>query len=150
MKSIGHLSTLFIIPFLLGISGPEGSCRNSNMTHTPEETTKHIPAGTWGGSHINLEVTDEGASLELDCAHGAITQPLALDSEGHFDVKGTYARESHGPARSGAVPADSPARYTGSVSGDVMKLSITLDDSSRTNDIYTLTHGRQGKLTKCG
>ena len=30
--------------------------------------------GTWGGDHISMEVTDSGAEIEYDCAHGSVTE----------------------------------------------------------------------------
>jgi hypothetical protein len=58
--------------------------------------------------------------------------------------------ESHGPTRANAEPLDKPARYSGSVSGNVMTLTVKLGDAAIVNGPYTLTPGRQGKLWKCG
>ncbi len=35
--------------------------------------------GTWGGQSIAMEVTDAGATIEYDCAHGRITEKIAPD-----------------------------------------------------------------------
>ena len=48
--------------------------------------TKGLPVGLWGGEHISLEVTEQGATIEYDCAHATIEQRIALDRRGRFDV----------------------------------------------------------------
>ena len=88
-------------------------------TPTPSPASR-VPPGAWGGTGIALEVTASGARIELDCAHGTIEAPLALDAEGGFDLPGTLVRERPGPVRDGrggdatasrsATPAVSRAR----------------------------------------
>ena len=46
----------------------------------------------WGGDHVRLEVTRNGAELEFDCATGTITEPLP-DTDGTFSLKGTFTPE---------------------------------------------------------
>lgn len=48
--------------------------------------------GTWGGEHIAMEVTDAGATIEYDCAHGRITEKIAPNPEGKFETKGVHTR----------------------------------------------------------
>src|SRR4051812_37429673 len=72
-----------------------------------------IPAGTWRGEHVELEVTSAGAHVEFDCAHGTLDEPLALNSTGQFGVKGTYTQEAGGPVRADQPDEGRPARYAG-------------------------------------
>ena len=106
-----------------------------------------VAAGTWGGEHIILEVTDKGADVEFDCAHGQITQPMALDSHGHFDVAGTFSPEHGGPVRRDEETTAAPARYSGHVTGDTMELTIVRGEEKI--GAYTLTRGSHPMLTKC-
>lgn len=107
-----------------------------------------VPLGTWGGDHILLEVSAGGATLELDCAHGAVEGPVRLDSEGRFDVGGTYVQERGGPVREGGEDAR-PARYSGRVEGKTMTLTIAVGDGGETLGPFELVHGRSARLTKC-
>lgn len=107
-----------------------------------------LPIGTWGGDHILFEVAAGGASLELDCAHGAVEGAIRLDSEGRFDVPGTYVQERGGPEREGGEDAR-PARYAGRVEGKTMTLTIAVGDGGETLGPFELVHGRSARLTKC-
>lgn len=80
-------------------------------------TAPSVATGTWGGDHIGLEVTDKGAQVDFDCAHGSIDEPLTLDSDGRFGAKGSYAPEGPGPQREDQSGQGRPARYAGRVQG---------------------------------
>jgi len=110
---------------------------------------RRLPAGQWGGPHLEMEVTEAGARLELDCARGSIGEPLNLDAGGRFDLKGTYVQEQPGPEREGEGQEGAPARYKGRVEGKTMTLTITLLEGDRSVGTYTLTRGKRGRLWKC-
>jgi hypothetical protein len=82
------------------------------------------PIGVWGGDHIRVEVSDVEVRVTGLCFEGLIEQTLQLDSTGNFDLAGQIFTFI-GP---GAVPR--PAKYSGSIVGNAMKLVITLTDSS--------------------
>jgi hypothetical protein len=105
-------------------------------------------SGLWGGLHVRLEISDQGATLEFDCASGSISEPILLDSAGRFDVAGSYTRQGPGPVRQG-VKGDTPAHYSGVVTGETMELSLRLEGSSEPVFDLSLTRGKQGKITKC-
>jgi phenylpropionate dioxygenase-like ring-hydroxylating dioxygenase large terminal subunit len=149
MRIFSNPAFLFIIPLLFGLVAQEGGCRSMKVAHMPEKEAR-LKAGMWGGNRINLEVTGDSTLVEFDCAHGTINHPLILDQQGRFEARGTYVAEGHGPTRSGNEPEGSPARYYGSVSGETMSLTVEVGGSAATKTSYTLTHGRQGKLNKCG
>lgn len=134
--------------FLILIQGE--SCRSTKMADMSQKKVNRLSVGMWGGKFINLEVTDDGASLDFNCAHGMINEPITLDDRGGFNVQGTYVAEGHGPTRQGLESDAANARYSGSVSGDLMNLTITLAESPKRQDTYTLTRGKQGKVSKCG
>jgi hypothetical protein len=58
----------------------------------PRKKMQNIPAGIWGGQHIKIEVDGPAATVEYDCAHGTISGPLKLDSQGKFSLTGTHVR----------------------------------------------------------
>ena len=122
--------------------------RRHKMKQPPKQTSTRVATGVWGGEHVRLQVTDDGATIEYDCAHGTLAQPLALDAQGRFSVAGTHTREG-GPIRVNAAPAGQPARYTGSVQGRTMTLTATLTDKEQPVGTFTLTQGSEGRLWKC-
>ena len=106
-------------------------------------------SGTWGGQHLELVVTAEGATLEFDCAHGVIDRSLLIDSRGQFEIDGRYVQDHGGPVREGEPPDEHPARYAGRIDGRKMELTVTLLDSDATIGTYTLTRGQTGFVVKC-
>ena len=45
---------------------------------------QRLATGSWGGSHIRLEVGTNSATIDYDCANGTIEGPFNLDSKGRF------------------------------------------------------------------
>jgi|SRR5437588_6615926 len=124
------------------------SCASSHATRThASHKAQTIATGTWGGEHVRVEVSKTGAEVEFDCAHGQITQPIALDKRGNFDVSGTFTPEHGGPIRRDETPPSNPARYSGHATGDTMDLAVTREKENLGS--FTLTRGSQGTLMKC-
>ncbi len=111
--------------------------------------TKRAQAGPWGALGVSMEVAESGARIEFDCAHATIGEPLLLDSEGRFDVKGLYFREHGGPVREGEESKGQPVRFTGQVTGEDMTLTIKPEGSDTPIGSYNLAHGKTGRLRKC-
>ena len=109
--------------------------------------SKTIATGMWGGEHILLEVSGNGAEAEFDCARGHITQPLALNGHGDFDLSGTFTPEHGGPVRRDETPTPLLARYSGHVDGDSMTLTVTLEKDNV--GTFTLGRGQPPNLRKC-
>lgn len=105
--------------------------------------------GTWGGNHIGLKVTSDGAQLEFDCAHATIAQRFIIDDKGRFDVVGEYIRERGGPLRDGEKPDAHPARFFGEVRGRTMMLTVKLTDTGATIPTFTLVWGVEPRINKC-
>ena len=108
-----------------------------------------VATGAWGGEHIVLEVSEKGAEVELDCAHGEVTQHITLGKHGDFDVAGTFSPEHGGPVRRDENPQPAPARYFGRVEGDTMSLTVILGKEKEKVGDFTLTRGSRPNLTKC-
>ena len=123
--------------------------RCTGATGTMDGGTKHLAAGGWGGKHVRMEVADDGALLEFDCAQGSIAGLVTLDAGGRFSAKGQFAREGFGPRVEGEAPKRVPALYVGEVNGESMTLTVTLAETGVKVGTYTLTRGSRGRLWKC-
>lgn len=104
--------------------------------------------GTWGGEHIAMEVTDAGATIEYDCAHGRITEKIAPNTDGKFEAKGVHTRERGGPTRQGE-DNEQPAVYRGSIKDETMTLAVELTQNNESVGTFRLTHGKAGRIRKC-
>jgi hypothetical protein len=136
------MAAFFLFALVIGAIYDAASC----YTNTSEK----LESGVWGGQHVGVEVTAAGATVEYDCAHGTIDQPIELDSKGDFDIRGTHAREHGGPTREGEQENRQPARYIGHVEGKTMTLIVKLVDTNETIGTFTLAHEKTPILRKCG
>jgi hypothetical protein len=109
--------------------------------------TNTVATGAWGGEHVILQVSKNGAEVEFDCAHGQITQAIALDKRGGFDVPGTFTPDHGGPVRRDEITSPSPARYSGHVHGDAMSLTVTVGKEEV--GTFSLTRNSHPNLRKC-
>jgi len=105
--------------------------------------------GAWGGEHVSLTVVRDGATVEYDCAHGTLAQPVVPDPRGNFDVLGAHVFEHGGPVQEGEIPDEHPARYRGWTNGRWMTLRVTLTDTGQLLGPYELRKGEQALLYKC-
>ena len=108
---------------------------------------QRIPAGNWGGQHINMVVGAKSAKIEYDCASGVIKGPLVVDRDGNFNLRGIHRIERGGPVRADEKANEVPATYTGSIKGNTMTLHLKLSDSDV--ETFTLEKGKEGELFKC-
>ena len=122
---------------------PVGSAANAPSAQADGEG-----ANVWGGDHVRIELHKTGADLDFDCATGTIDQPLALPSEGKFQVRGTYTQERGGPVKKDGNKAV-PATYVGTVKNGTMHLQIVLQDNNATVGTYDLVRGQLGHVFKC-
>jgi hypothetical protein len=144
-------TTTAIILFLLSVTVlADGSSLQSRKKHRGRvKKMETVSIGNWGGQHVRLEVTDSGAELDFDCAHGTIKSVLKLDRDGNFDVEGFYARERPGPLREDENQNGEPARFKGHVAGQKMTLTVMLTGTSKTVGTYTLELGKRARIVKC-
>lgn len=131
---LGALVLLLALPFCAGAAAAEKQRR--------------LTPGNWGGNHVGMEVTEAGAKLDYDCAHGSIEQAIVLDERGGFEMAGTYARDGPGPTQPGASKGE-PARYRGHLEGETLTLTVKLG-SGEDVGTYTLVLGRFPRIRKCG
>lgn len=123
--------------------------RPDDSTAKTDGQARSVAAGQWGGPHVNLDVNEEGAGLEFDCAHGRFSGKLTTDAGGNFDIAGTFFPERGGPVRVGEESEGQPARYSGKVEGKTMTLKVVLTASGDEVGTFTLAHGKEGRLVKC-
>jgi len=128
------------------------SCTRDTSADQPEETlpTSLLASGRWGGVGIRLDVTEEGARLEYDCASGTIDEPLVVDADGFLEAHGVHVFDQAGPIQPGdPQPPQHPALYRGRVDGDRLSLTVTLLDTRRVVGTFDLGLGHPPELDKC-
>src|SRR2546421_8903777 len=102
-------------------------------------------AGTWGGEGAGLIADDTSAHVHIGCTYGNVHQAIVADSSGHFDLPGEQDITAH-PVDRGILH---PARFSGSVLGRTMTLTVTLTDTAVTLGPVELTLGQTPKLGPC-
>ena len=105
--------------------------------------------GVWGGEHIGMVVSDSSATLDYDCAHGTIDEPIIIDENGEFKVSGVHVFEHGGPIRIDEIPDEHPALYKGHIEGNLMTLVVTLTDTEVEFGTFTLNLGANPNVYKC-
>ncbi len=137
------------LPLMFVLFCREGDCQRAEKKKMMNKKISNVQTGTWGGKHIGLEVTADGATVDYDCAHGTIDQPIVLDKSGHFQAKGTHFMEHPGPERVGQEDKGHHARYTGRVDGNSMTLTVRLADTDEVIGAFTVMHGKMPQVMKC-
>src|SRR5216110_1030729 len=102
-------------------------------------------AGTWGGDNAGLIADDTSAHVHIGCTYGNVHQAIVADAFGRFDVAGEHNITAH-PVDAGVFH---PARFTGSVRGRTMTLTVTLTDTAVTLGPVVLTFDREPKMGPC-
>ena len=131
--------------------GERGACgtKGGAINKTPVERDDKLATGIWGGEHIHAEVTDKGAEIEFDCAHGTIEEAIVLNGKGGFEVSGKFVPQHGGPVRKDEVSKGISVRYIGRVQDSELTLTIVNTDTKETIGDFTLKHGSEGRLRKC-
>jgi hypothetical protein len=105
--------------------------------------------GTWGGNHISLEVSEEGAYVEFDCAHGTVSEALRVNSQGKFRASGTYVRETAGPQPVDGEDKSLPVIYSGTTDNKTATFTITNPVTDEVIGTFAVIRGKRSRLTKC-
>jgi len=151
MTNLNLIFPAFIACFLFGVVAGNNSCRTGKASGTTAPIGKpdKLTAGAWGGQHVTMEVTATGANLEFDCATSTIDEPIVLNADGNFDVKGKFSPQHGGPIRRDEETNSPAAHYVGHVAGNEMTLTITIGDKKEPVGTFNLTKGTEGRLMKC-
>lgn len=115
---------------------------------TPTAADRSL-TGRWGGQHVGLDMGAASGRLDYDCAAGTIDQPLNADSVGRFIAIGTHTPGQGGPDRVGYSPPSYPARYSGSVRGDVLTLTVDVPAINARIGPYALRQDAEPILLRC-
>src|SRR2546428_12154913 len=99
-------------------------------------------AGTWGGDNAGLIAFDTTAHVHIGCTAGDTKQAIVTDEQGRFDAAGRYNITLYPVARR----PDHPARFTGSVDGHLMTLTVTLTATGGTLCSATLSHRQYSRI----
>ena len=108
-----------------------------------------LTPGVWGGEHIRFEVTEGGANIDYDCAHGTVEGKIVVDARGRFNVYGTHYEEHGGPVRRGEDTSGYRVRLSGRVGGSLMRLTVTRAGTRKVVGTFNLTRGAEANLVKC-
>jgi hypothetical protein len=147
-------NVLAALPLLLAIFVQGDSCgsvkQQTNKTKNAAiQQEGRMIKGAWGGNQISMEVTEEGARVEFDCAHGTVSEPIKVDSQGKFRVLGTHFRESGGPQRVDSEEKGVPVVYSGATDGKTATLTITNSATDEVIGTFSLTQGKRSRIHKC-
>jgi hypothetical protein len=82
--------------------------------------------GNWAGDAFALRVTPDGYVVQGQCASGKITSPVFPDAAGSFVANGYFNRQRSGYRLSDIAPRDTPARFTGTVKGNSLTLTMAI------------------------
>jgi hypothetical protein len=149
MSKLFFLMVTLFLPFILVISVQSDSCRSNKMDDLSTKKDDPVMTGEWGGEHIGMQINEESADIDFDCANGRINQRITLDKNGKFDLTGTYTIERSGPTREDKPQPTYSARYVGTVKDKRMNLTVTLIDNKKDIGTFTLTHGTRARVMKC-
>lgn len=105
--------------------------------------------GSWGGRGVALTLDGEQGRLEYDCAAGSIDGPLLADAAGRFAAAGTHTPNLGGPEQVDRPRPSYPARYSGTVRGDAMTLSVDVPARGLRLGPFDLRRGAQAELLRC-
>ena len=105
--------------------------------------------GSWGGDRLLLVIDAGGGRVQMDCASGSITGPIALAANGSFIATGTFLAHQAGPQRIDETATPATARYAGELIGsDALRLSI-LAPGAAAAQVFNLRRGATFKLIRC-
>jgi hypothetical protein len=137
-----------------GRPGSKVTLRKSTMTQGGRKAARRrapdaLTPGVWGGEHIRFEVTETGANVEYDCAHGTVEGKVVVDAQGRFNVYGLHYEEQGGPVRPGDDAGGYRVRLSGRVGGSLLKLTVTRAGTRRVVGTFDLARDREPFLVKC-
>src|SRR3982750_495105 len=84
-----------------------------------------LPLGTYGGDSGGMIVGDTAMHLHIGCTFGDVSGRVPVDASGRFDVAGSYTLRAYPITIGPAVPA----RFTGTIDGDRIVVTVTIDDT---------------------
>ena len=117
----------------------------SGPCNTPTDTAPDKLIGMWGGENAVAYVEDTVVHVHIGCTVGNSNQLIVPEPGGQFDIKGEYNITAYPVYR----PPDHPARFSGTIRGATMTLTIALTDTAVTLGPVTLYYGREPHMGPC-
>jgi hypothetical protein len=115
----------------------------------PTGLVNGLVKGTWGGENAGLIADDTSAHVHIACTYGNVHQAIEPGSGGRFDVAGDYVLRAY-PV---AVGPTLPARFSGTVRGKLMTLTVTVADTTADTTVtlgpVRLQLGREPQMQMC-
>lgn len=138
------------ISLLLLALADGGSCnpKERGANKAPLQSNTKLATGAWGGQDIRLQVKDNGADIQFACATATIDEPVTLNGEGGFDVKGKFIAQRPGPTRAGENNSVT-ARFVGHLKDQELTLTISNLETKETIGTFTLTLGGAARVKRC-
>lgn len=125
--------------FLLGCAGAGAGLKPLNGDLT---------IGTWGGDGAGMIVAETSMHLHVGCTYGDISGRVPVVN-GEFDANGSYMLRAY-PI---AVGPTVPARFKGTVIGNVATITVTVDDTVQHQTVVkgpvVVTLGQTPQLGPC-
>jgi hypothetical protein len=149
MTKLLFLPAALLLPLILSILVQSDACRGGKMKNLSINNDDLVITGEWGGEHTGLQINNDIAEVEFDCANGRINQRITLDKNGKFDVTGTYTKEHAGPSRDDQPQLIHSAKYVGLVKDKTMVLTVTLIDTKESIGTFTLVRDSRARVMKC-
>jgi hypothetical protein len=107
---------------------------------------ERLPAGSWGGDRIGVDVETGRVAFLFDCASGLVDHPIELDAAGNFDDLGTFTR---GGNAQGADHSPHAARYAGHATATHVHVTRTLLDGSVPPQTFDALRGGARNIIAC-
>lgn len=101
--------------------------------------TAPVAVGTWGGPEASLVLTRAGGNLSYSCGAGTIDSAWTISDDGQFLASGEHFFGGGPVPPQGREPH--PARYSGTIKGNALTLTVTLSDLDLTLGPYRLLRG---------
>ena len=123
------------------------ACSSSRTSAPPADGL--LPLGNWGGEGAGLIVSDTAMHLHVGCTYGDASGRIVLNSNGQFDVAGSYTLHAF-PV---AVGPSVPARFTGRLDGSTVTVTATVNDTVEKKTVVmgpvVVVFGQEAKLGPC-
>jgi hypothetical protein len=101
--------------------------------------------GTFGGTNAGLIADDTSAHVHIGCTYGDVHQPIVLVLNIRFDLLGEQDITAYPVERVILLPA----RFTGSIDGRTMTLTVTLTDTAVTLGPAVMTLDKEPTMGPC-
>ena len=134
-----------VLALVVGAALVIAACSGQSVTGSAHILTP----GTWGGENAGAIVDDTLVHVHIGCTLGNFPRPTVVDDQGRFSTDGSYTLRAY-PI---AVGPELPAVFTGVVTGNLLTLSVAVDDTVEKKLVplgpVTVVLGREPRMQAC-